>query len=257
MSLEVRNLSFGYKSNMPIFQNIDFIIESGKVLSLIGPNGSGKTTLLKCLNRVLVPSTGEVLVNGCSMKKVKTKELATYLGYVPQNTGSSFSLSVVDAVFLGRTPHVNFKLDERDREIVFRTISRLGLNDLAFRMLNELSGGERQRVFLARALAQEPQVLLLDEPTSNLDLRNQIETLEIVRDIARERNISVIMAIHDLNLAIRYSDRAIMMKKGTIIAEGDCKDVITVENIGEIYQVEVVVNYEAGIPVVVPMRVKN
>lgn len=255
MSLEVKNLSFQYKRGFPVFRDISFRLESGQVLSLLGPNGSGKTTLLKCVNRILLPTQGEVVVNGISTKGMPGKKLAAYMGYVPQETTASLSLNVIDAVFLGRTPYVDFKVGSKDKDIVFQTISLLGLNDLAFRMVNELSGGERQRVYLARALVQEPQILLLDEPTSSLDMRHQLETLQIVRDIAVKNKISIIMAIHDLNLAARYSDRVLMLKKGRLIAEGDYRQVITAENIRNVYQVEAKINDDEGIPVVIPVKV--
>lgn len=257
MSLEVKNLTFCYKSHLPVFKNVNFKINNGEILSLLGPNGSGKSTLLKCLNRILIPSHGEIHIDEINLKKIRIERLGIYIGYVPQETGSSFPLSVVDAVSLGRTPHIKFKMSNMDKDIVFSAISRMKLEELAFRNLNELSGGERQRVFMARALAQDPRVLLLDEPTSNLDLRYQLETLEMVKEITVEKSISVIMAIHDLNLAARYSDRIVMMKKGFFFAEGKCMNTITEQNIKKVYQVDSLIKHETGFPNIIPLTINE
>jgi iron complex transport system ATP-binding protein len=256
MSLTVSNLTFGYKQNK-IIHDLNFQTKAGDVVSLVGPNGSGKTTLLKCIAHIHKAWTGNVTVNGIKLDKLDSKELAKIVGYVPQDTGSSFPISVFNAVLLGRTPYVRFNAADTDIDVVTDCLCLMGLSELSFRMMNELSGGERQRVFIARALAQEPQVLLLDEPTSNLDLKHQLETLRIVRNIAIKRGLIVVMAIHDLNLASRFSDRIVMLKKGIIFAQGSSADVINSENIQLVYDVSALVHIENGKPFVMPLEVQS
>ncbi len=254
MSLVVDKLTFGYK-HKKILHDICLAAEAGEVISLVGPNGSGKTTLLKCIGHIHKAWSGSVCVGEAELGRLSPKELAKIVGYVPQDTGSSFPINVFSAVLLGRTPHVQFSAADSDMEVVSDCLCLLGLGDLAFHMLSELSGGERQRVFMARALAQEPKLLLLDEPTSNLDIKHQLQTLRIVRDIAHERGIIVIMVLHDLNLASRFSDRILMLKNGKIFAQGKSADVINPENIQYAYDVESFVHVENGLPVVMPLDV--
>ena len=215
MKLEIRGVQFSYGS-VPVLKDVGLKVGEGEVLSLTGPNGSGKTTLLKCINRILRPKKGTILLNGEDLRRVGLKELARSLGYVPQGFPSSFSLTVLETVLLGRKPHINWRLNEKDKRVVLDILRLMELDNLSMRMFNELSGGERQKVLIARALAQEPEVLLLDEPTSNLDLRHQLEVLELITNVVRERGLSAVMAIHDLNLASRFSDRIAMLKEGRI-----------------------------------------
>ena len=223
------------------------------MLSLVGPNGSGKTTLLKCINRILRPKRGTILVEGRDVSKVELKELARSLGYVPQSAPSSFPLTVFDAVLLGRKPHVNWKLDERDKEIAFGVLRLMELDGMALRLFIELSGGEKQKVLMARALSQEPQILLLDEPTSNLDLKHQLEVLELVINMVKEKGLSAVMAMHDLNLASTFSDRIVMLKDGKIYAAGEPKGVLNSDNIKEVYGIEATVNSNSGRPYIIPL----
>lgn len=252
MRLEMNGLNFGY-GNRPVLRNINLQAAAGEICSIVGPNGSGKTTLLKCVNRILKPTSGRIAVDGTDINRFKSRELATIFGYVPQSAPGSFPLTVVDAVSLGRTPYIHYKMREKDRETVFRAISVLGLEQLAFRMLNELSGGERQRVLIARALVQEPKVILLDEPTSSLDLKHQLETLAIIRGIARERKIAVLMTIHDLNLAARFSEKTALLKEGRIVKAGPLAETLTADSIREVYGVEAVIAAVCGQPVIVPL----
>lgn len=254
MSLTIHKLNFGYKQKQ-ILHEISLTVKAGEVISLVGPNGSGKTTLLKCIGRINKAWSGSVCVGEVNLGKLSSRELAKIVGYVPQDTGSSFPINVFSAVLLGRTPHVQFSATDSDMNIVSDCLCLMGLGDLSFCMLSELSGGERQRVFIARALAQEPKVLLLDEPTSNLDLKHQLETLRIVREIARDRGIIVIMAIHDLNLASRFSDRIVMFKNGEVFVQGECAEVMNSENILYVYEVESLVRVENGLPIVMPLDV--
>ncbi len=256
MKLEIREVSFSYGSR-PALDGVTMSVGEGEVVSIVGPNGSGKTTLIKCINRILKPKGGTVLAEGRDVRKIKLRGLARFLAYLPQSAAHVFPSTVFDTVLLGRRPYVNWGISPRDRAIVSQTLSLMGLEAMALRHFNELSGGEKQKVLLARALAQEPQVLLLDEPTSNLDLRHQFEVLDIVRSVVKEKRMSAIMAIHDLNLASRYADRVVMLNGGKILDAGDPVSVFTPENIAHVYGVEALVKNENGIPYIVPMRPKK
>jgi iron complex transport system ATP-binding protein len=252
MKLEIQGVQFSYGS-VSVLEDISLSIEAGEILSLVGPNGSGKTTLLKCINRILKPQRGTILVEGRDVSRVELNELAHSLGYVPQSAPASFPLTVYDTVLLGRKPYVNWKLSERDKEIAFGVLRLMKLDDMALRLFNELSGGEKQKVLMARALSQEPQVLLLDEPTSNLDLRHQLEVLGLIVDMVKGRGLSAVMAMHDLNLASRFSDKIVMLEYGRIYAAGEPSVVLNSDNIKEVYGVETTVNSDSGRPHVIPL----
>jgi iron complex transport system ATP-binding protein len=252
MKLEIQGVQFSYGS-VSVLEDISLSIEAGEILSLVGPNGSGKTTLLKCINRILKPQRGTILVEGRDVSRVELNELAHSLGYVPQSAPASFPLTVYDTVLLGRKPYVNWKLSERDKEIAFGVLRLMKLDDMALRLFNELSGGEKQKVLMARALSQEPQVLLLDEPTSNLDLRHQLEVLGLIVEMVKGRGLSAVMAMHDLNLASRFSDKIVMLEYGRIYAAGEPSVVLNSDNIKEVYGVETTVNSDSGRPHVIPL----
>ena len=255
--LEGKKLSFRYKKQPPVFEDVSFSLPEGEVLSIMGPNGAGKSTLLKCINRIHRPASGGIAFDGTDVYRMSRREIGRLFGYVPQDVGGGLDVSVVEAVMLGRTPYIRIRPTQEDREIVFGAIERLGLEEYAFRSLNELSGGERQRVFLARALVQEPKVLLLDEPTSNLDIRYQLETMELIRALAREQRMSVVMIIHDLSLAYRYSDRVLMMRRRMPSIEGPKDEVITCDSVRDVYQVQVQVKSGEEYPFINPMRVAS
>lgn len=237
MKLEIKGVGFSYGSG-PALENVIMSVEEGEVVSIVGPNGSGKSTLLKCIDKILKPK-GTIMVDGADTGKVKLKELAKLLGYVPQSVAHSFPSTVFDTVLLGRKPYIGQSVSSRDLEIVSNILSLMGLKDMVLRQVNELSGGERQKVLMARALAQEPQVLLLDEPTSNLDMRHQLEVLGLVRSLVKKKKMAAVMAIHDLNLAAKYSNQIIFLEKGKIYGAGKPAEVFTRENIKKIYGVEV------------------
>ena len=252
MKLEVKDITFSYNSR-PVLEGVTLKAAEGNVASLVGPNGSGKTTLIKCINRILKPRLGIVLVGREDVGKVKLRGLARLLGYVPQSADHVFPSTVFDAVLLGRRPYVDWGISSRDKEVVSQILSLMGLEEMALRQFNELSGGERQKVLIARALAQEPQVLLLDEPTSNLDLRHQLEVLDIVRSIVDESGITAIMAIHDLNLAARFSDTLVFLDKGRIYDAGEPAQVLTQENIRNVYGVEAIISKNSGHLHIIPL----
>lgn len=252
MKLEIKGVSFSYGSR-PALEDVTMSIEEGEIVSLVGPNGSGKTTLLKCINRILKHQKGTVLVEEKDISKLKLKELAKILSYVPQSVSHSLPSTVFEIVLIGRKPHLDWNVSSRDKEIVLNILSLMGLKEMVLRQSNELSGGEYQKVLIARALAQEPQVLLLDEPTSNLDLKHQLDVLNLITSIVKEKEIAAVMAMHDLNLASRFSDKMIFLKSGKIYDAGKPETVLTAKNIREVYGVEAIVNENAGYLYIIPI----
>jgi len=212
--------------------------QQGEVTAVLGPNGSGKTTLLRTISKILRPEEGAVYVGERDLRELKEGELAKLMGYMPQGVESRFPMRVWEVVALGRKPHVAWALTPRDVQVVEEAMKLAGVERLADRYLHELSGGERQKVMLARVLAQEPKVLLLDEPTSHLDLRYQIEVLKLVRLITKERGLVTIASLHDINLALRFADKAVLMKDGLVYAIGKPEDVLTPENVVEVFNVK-------------------
>ena len=242
--LEARGIDFAYNGGPSVLKKVDLELGMGEIVTLVGPNGSGKSTLLKCLADFHTPKEGSVRLDSRDIKDFSLEEKARKLSYVPQIERISFPSTVFDTVLMGRKPYIAWKPSRKDIDIVSGLIQELGLEKLAMRDINELSGGQRQKVFLARALAQHPEVLLLDEPTSDLDLKHQLEVLNIIKEQTDE-GISALIAIHDLNMAVRYSDRIIMLKAGEVFASGGM-EIITPENIEEVYEVKVHVGDHAG-----------
>jgi len=181
-------------------------------------------------------------------------EIAKHIGYVPQSSTSAQALTVFEVVLMGRRPHIGWQSSDKDIEKAWEVLGLLKIESLAMRSFNELSGGEQQRVIIARSLAQEAKILLLDEPTSNLDIRHQLEVMELSRELVDKQKLAVVVAIHDLNLASRYCDKIVMMKTGQIVAAGKPTDVLTPENIKSVYGVEVAINYHDQIPNIIPIK---
>lgn len=249
--ISVSALDFAYNSDRPILERVAFDAEGGECIAVLGNNGAGKSTLIRCLNRILRPRAGTVFIDGTDLESLKRIDIARRVAYVAQRSATE-RLTVFDSVLLGRKPHIDFEPTTADLGIVSSVIERLGLGDLALRYVDELSGGEAQKVMLARALAQRPKVLLLDEPTSNLDLRNQYEVLDIVKKIAKDKSVSVIIVMHDLNLALRYCDKFLFVKDRGVYAYGG-EEVMEAETIGAVYGLPVAVESIRGVPVVVPL----
>jgi iron complex transport system ATP-binding protein len=236
MILKVENLNFKYKRN-PVLKDISFELNKNEVLSILGPNGAGKTTLIKCINRILNYKDGDIYIDDENVNSMSYNKIAKNISYVPQRT-ETCNLTVFDAILLGRKPYIKFKTGEKNLKIVNSIMKTLNLLGLSLRYMEELSGGELQKVSIARALVQDPKIILMDEPTNNLDLKNQQEILALVSDIAKHHNISIIMTVHDINIALRYSDRIIFLKNGEIytqITPGE----VTSEIIEEVYDVKV------------------
>lgn len=240
MKLKVKGICFRYGSR-EVLRDVELEARPGEVLSIIGPNGAGKSTLLRCINRILKPYLGTVYLDGKELFNLKAQERARMMGYVPQASGEVFPCTVFETVLMGRRPHLSWGVEKGDLEVVGEVLHRMGLMGFAERYLYELSGGEKQKVLIARALAQEPDVLLLDEPTSNLDVKHQLEVLELVREAAKQQGKCVLMVMHDLNMAVRFSDQLLMLKNGLVFAAGNPQAVLTPENIKAVYEVEAMV----------------
>jgi iron complex transport system ATP-binding protein len=249
MILSVEDLRFLYR-NKEVLTEIAFSISEGEVVAILGPNGVGKTTLLKCLNRILRPKGGAVHLDGEDLYRLDLMAIARRVGYVPQRVEAG-RLTAFDAVLLGRRPHIGWDVTEKDLKIVDAVFGRLAMEHLRLAYIDEMSGGELQKVAIARSLVQEPKVLLLDEPTSNLDLKNQVDILSTIVQIVRQHNIAAVMTMHDLNLALRYADRFIFLKDGQVHVHGG-HGVVTAEVIEEVYGLPVIIGEVAGMRCVIP-----
>lgn len=252
MKINIEELEFSYNGK-PTLKNMNLKVKKGEFLSIVGPNGSGKTTFLKCMNKILNPKNGSIFIDEYDLNKLQREDIAKHIGYIPQAERGAFPTSVFDTVLMGRKPHMKWIPRSKDLEIVSDVIEMMDLTEFSMKNINELSGGQRQKVIIARALAQQPRVLLLDEPTSSLDLKHQLEVLDITREQA-DNDVTVIMSIHDLNLAARYSDKILMMKDGEVFHGGGI-DILTPENIEPVYGVSVDVRHESDQMWILPKKV--
>lgn len=249
--IEVHSVSFRYHEDW-VLQDVSFRVERGEFVGVIGPNGSGKTTLLKILYRLLSPQKGEILFELVPMKKMDRADIAKRIAVVAQETHLLFPFSVIETVLMGRSPHLGHLMfeSEKDLEIAKKAMEWTKVLPFSERSMDELSGGERKRVFIARALAQEPEVILLDEPTANLDIHHQMDFLELILTLNRERGLTIVMASHDMNIASEFCDRLILLRGGGIYKAGTPEEVITKENIENVYGCEVWVDQHpfSGMP---------
>ena len=233
--MEIKNLTYRYKGGPDVLQDVSFTAEPGQFLAILGNNGVGKSTLLKCFNHILKPDAGEVILDGKNLLSMRARDVAQRVAFVSQSAPST-QMTVHDVVMLGRRPYMKWGFTEQDHHIVHDAMHRLDVEDMRGRFLNQLSGGEKQKVMLARALAQQPKVLLLDEPTSALDIQNQYQVLKLVRDICHNDHITAIIVIHDLNLALRFCDRFLLLKDGQVFRHGD-RSVLDSEALLQVYGV--------------------
>lgn len=240
--LKVNNLSSGYGGNV-VIKEISMAAARGEFIGIIGPNGAGKSTLLKACSRVLLPFNGTVSYDGADLYAMPLNKIARSIAVVPQETLIVFEFLVWDVVMLGRIPYLNrFKGTSRhDLDVVQRCMEETDTAYLSGRLVNELSAGERQRVIIAKALAQEPGIIMLDEPTSHLDISHQIAIFDLLQRLSREKGLTVIAVLHDLNLASEYCDKLILMDKGSIVSQGAPQEVLNYKTIEEAYKTVVVV----------------
>lgn len=234
--IEAKGICFHYKNCPVVLQNVDFQVEDGHFLAILGNNGAGKSTLLKCMNGILKPDAGSLLLDGEDLLIMPHRQVAQRVAFVAQTVAST-QMTVHDMVMLGRRPYMGWSFSREDHDIVHAAMARLGLMDMRGRFLNQLSGGERQKVMLARALAQQPRLLLLDEPTSALDIRNQYQVLKIVGELCRTEGLTAVVVIHDLTLALRFCDRFLLMRDGQVYRCGGL-EVLDKTALREVYGVD-------------------
>lgn len=258
--LRADGVCLGYGDRV-VVDGLDLDVVAGTVTAVIGPNGCGKSTLLRALGRLLKPSGGRVLLDGRRIDRMPTREVATVLGVLPQSPSAPEGLSVADLVARGRHPHQAWyrQWSGDDENAVHQALEWTGMLDLAERPVDELSGGQRQRAWISMALAQGTDLLLLDEPTTFLDLAHQVDVLELIRRLHREAGRTVVMVLHDLNLAARYADRLVAMRDGRVVASGEPHEVITEELLREIFGLDacVIADPVAGTPLVVPVGARS
>lgn len=251
MKLKLNNLEFEYPA-VPVLKDVSLELCPKEVLAIVGKNGSGKSTLIKCINRIIEYQKGEISLDGKDMRRLRRKEIAKKMAYHPQKTSYDFPVTIFDVVLTGRYPYSSWANDANQEEHVWEVLKMMGLEELALKDYNRISGGQQQKVIIARALAQEADILLLDEPTSDLDIRYQLEVMELVRKLVREKDMAAIVAIHDLNLASRYCDKIAMLHNGIIFSAGAPREVLTCENISIVYGVDASIHENEGIMHIIP-----
>ena len=241
--IEARDIHFEY-AEMPVLKGLSFTSVGGEILGVIGPNGAGKTTLLRIIDGICAPSRGTVLLDGIDVSAMTRREIAKTIAVVPQNSPMVFSFTVEETVMMGRAPHLGRLRFEgkKDMAIVRRAMERTGISRLAGRNIEELSGGERQRVFIARALAQEPRIMLFDESAAFLDIKHQVSFFELLRMLNRAEGVTVMVVTHDINMASCYCNRVMLLKDGRIHGIGTPCQIITKKSIEEVYETEVLID---------------
>ena len=261
-ALDLERVNYSYSPEKPaVLHDVSLTVQDGSLVALLGPNGSGKTTLMRVATGVVKPSSGRVLLDGKPLARMSRKEVARRLSVVPQQLYMPFSFTVWEMVAMGRTPYTSglSPLKANDRRAVESAMDATDTSYLAERLFTELSGGERQRVVIAMALAQEPQILLLDEPTTHLDLEHQIEVLELLKHLNRTSGLTVLASTHDLNMAALYFDRLVLMHDGRLVADGSPDEVLNSSNIRQVFQADVEIMHHptAARPYIIIMPDKN
>ena len=238
-AISVKNLSVAYENNT-IIEDLSLSIPKGKISIIIGANGCGKSTFLKTIARINKPKAGEIFINKKDIKKINEKNIAKEVAFLPQGPVCPSGLTVRELVAFGRFPHQKLigGLNSHDKEVIDWAIKETGLSEFADREVENLSGGQRQRAWIAMTLAQETEIIMLDEPTTYLDMSYQLEVLEVLEKLNKEKNITVVIVLHELNNACRFADNIIGLKKGKIICQGKPMDVINKENLKEIYGID-------------------
>ena len=256
MRMSVRNLVQGYGSKT-ILDDISFDVDTGEVLALLGPNGSGKSTLIKTICNIMEPRSGQILIDETPIEDIDITDLAKIVSYVPQSTAVATYTTVMDTVLLGRKPYVTWSYRQKDIDYALDAMKAMRIIGYSSRDVSDLSGGQRQRVFLARSLAQCPSFFIFDEPTSALDLKHQMNTMIKMREVVHDKGAGMVIALHDINLAMNYSDKVLMLKNGKIFAYGTPDETITEENIRAVYGVESRIMEAEGRRFILPMSPDN
>jgi iron complex transport system ATP-binding protein len=243
-AITVDNISFGYNPAVPVVRDVSLTVHPGEFLSLVGPNGSGKTTLLRLLDRIFIPHRGTILLGDQPLAKFSRSAIARRIAFVPQENTIQFHFTVAEIVLMGRAPHGGGMAFENahDRAVAREMMQLTDIDSLSNQPITNLSGGERQRVFIARALAQQPEIILLDEPNAHLDIAHQVDMFRIIKRLNIESGLTVLSVSHDLNLAASYSDRIAMMVGGTLAAVGTPAEVLTGELIRSVFRTPVIVD---------------
>lgn len=239
MKIQIENLSFSYAESAPLLKNIGFTLDSGRVISILGPNGAGKTTLLNCIAGLFKPAGGNILIDGKNMERLSHREIAKFIGYVPQIIVPTFSYTVLDYVVTGCAPHIG--TFERPKQIHFdealAALDKMGITALKDKPYNEISGGERQQVSIARALAQKPAFILMDEPTSHLDYGNQIQVLKTIRSMASQ-GYGIALTTHNPDHALLLGDQLAVLERDGTFTFGDCSEVLTEPFLNHLYGID-------------------
>jgi len=243
-ALSVDSVSFGYEPGVPVLRGVSFTVQRGEFLSIVGPNGSGKTTLLRLLDRIFIPQSGTIRLGEQDLHRMSRTEIARRVAFVPQDGAMQFPFTVYEIVLMGRSPHSRGAAFEnaRDRQIALDMMRLTDIAHLASHPITALSGGERQRALIARALAQQPEIILLDEPNAHLDIAHQLDAFRIIRRLNRESGLTVISVSHDLNLAASFSDRIAVVSSGTMVACGRPEEVLTESRIRDVFHADVSVD---------------
>jgi iron complex transport system ATP-binding protein len=243
--LIIEDISFSYKEK-PVLENVGLQVIKGEIIGILGPNGCGKTTLLKLLNRNLHPKAGKVMMEGTDLEKISKRRIARHIAVVPQSNEIRFAFSVRDIVTMGRMPFLDRFQGESsdDMAIVDEAMAKTSITAFADRPINTMSGGERQRVIIARALAQRPEIILLDEPTLHLDINHQFEVLELMKKLSDEEDLTVVIVSHDLPMVVKYCDRIVLIHDHKVFAIGTPEEVLTKENMKVVFNINAVLEYD-------------
>ena len=251
MKIEMKDLEFGYDQKTQVLKDVSLEFKRPEFVCIMGPNGVGKSTLIHCINKILKPTGGSVLLDGRSVSEMKLKEVAEHLGYVPAASEDVFPLTVADAVMVGLQNQSGIGDGKDDIQKVYEALKMMRIEHLALRNFNELSAGQHQKVMLARGLVRCPEAVLLDEPTSNLDIRHQIQVMKTLSSLPKTKGMLVIMISHDINITAKYADRIIMLHDGKVFADGAPTNVLTKENLRTVYGVDADIIYVRGHPHVI------
>ncbi len=252
MKIEINHLNFAYKDKLAL-QDISLSIQSHDLAVILGPNGSGKSTLLKCIVSILKAQKGSITIDDIDQQSYTPRQLSQLIAYIPQSEVATMELNVFDTVMMGRKPFIEWRATHHDILKTEEVLKELELEELAFRSMHTLSGGERQRVYIARAMVQEPKILLLDEPTANLDIYHQLKVMRLLQQLAAS-GITVILTEHDINMAARYANKVIMLRSGKVFNCGD-SSIFTVENIRHLYDIHVSIQHLQNHIYIIPEKI--